>query len=98
VRSQLLVTVDLDSLLGHPGAPWEGRPVGPGRWTPRRVGGWPVKGRSPGSWSPATPATPSQPPPRPAWRPGSRLGRPGSRWPLVGPRPSRWRSAAPAGS
>ena len=44
VRPQLLVTVDLDSLLGHP-VGWAGRPAGPGRWTPRPAGGWPVTGR-----------------------------------------------------
>jgi hypothetical protein len=35
---------------------WVGRPGGRGRWPRRRVGGWPVTGRSPGSWSPANPA------------------------------------------
>ena len=82
VRPQLLVTVDLDSLLG-PLVGWVGRPVGSGRWTPRPVGGWPVMGRSPGCWSPATgPTTPTATtpaatttpaPPRPSgrrWQPG----------------------------
>jgi Domain of unknown function (DUF222) len=42
VRPQLLVTVDLDSLLdGHRGLGGEVGGVG-GRWGPRPVGGWPV--------------------------------------------------------
>ena len=57
VRPQLLVTVDLDSLLGPW---WAGRRDRRDRcrWTRRRAGGWPVTGRSPGSWSPATPTRP----------------------------------------
>ena len=47
VRPQLLVTIDLDCLLGRPGAMG-----GDGGWTgpldPRRAGGWPVTPRSPG--------------------------------------------------
>jgi hypothetical protein len=43
VRPQLLVTVDLDSLLGHPHG-LGGRSAGLGRWTRRPVGGWPVMG------------------------------------------------------
>jgi hypothetical protein len=47
VRPQLTVTVDLDSLLGHPhtpGAPGAvgGEAGGAGPLGPRRVGGWPV--------------------------------------------------------
>ncbi|HZB58239.1 MAG TPA: DUF222 domain-containing protein, partial [Actinomycetota bacterium] len=43
VRPQLIVIVDLDSLLGRPGA--LGGEVGwAGPWTPRRAGGWPVTG------------------------------------------------------
>jgi Domain of unknown function (DUF222) len=49
VRPQLLVTVDLDSLLGRPGAVG-GELDGPGRWLPRGVGGWPATARSPGYW------------------------------------------------
>ena len=66
-----------------------------GRWTRRRVGGWPVTARSPGCWSPVTPST------RVAtvgWRGGCGRRRPGSPRPLVAPPPSRWRSAGPAGS
>ena len=96
VRPQLTVTVDLDSLLGHL-AGWAGRPAGPGRWTRRRAGGWPVTARSPGCWSPATPPTTTQAPTT-GWRPGCGRRRPGSPRPLGVPRPSRWRSAAPAGS
>ena len=44
VRPQLLVTVDLDSLLGPGGLGGE-TSVGWGRWTRRRAGGWPVTGR-----------------------------------------------------
>jgi hypothetical protein len=61
VRPQLLVTVDLGSLLGRPGGGWVGRPVGPGRWNRRPAGGWPVTGPSPGSWSAASPALPASP-------------------------------------
>jgi Domain of unknown function (DUF222) len=44
VRPQLLVTVDLDSLLGHPGA--VGGDLGwAGPLSPRRAGGWPVTPR-----------------------------------------------------
>jgi hypothetical protein len=41
VRPQLTVTVDLDSLLGRPGAVG-GEAGGPGHSAPRRVGGWPA--------------------------------------------------------
>ena len=44
VRPQLLVTMDLDSLLGHPGAVG-GETGWAGPWPPRRVGGWPVTAR-----------------------------------------------------
>ena len=44
VRPQLSVIVDLDSLLGHPGA--VGGDAGwAGPSAPRRVGGWPATGR-----------------------------------------------------
>jgi Domain of unknown function (DUF222) len=43
VRPQLLVTVDLDSLLGPGGV--GGDTDGWDRWTPRAAGGWPVTGR-----------------------------------------------------
>ena len=45
VRPQLLVTVDLDSLLGRPGAVGGDAGWRPARWPPRRVGGWPVTAR-----------------------------------------------------
>ena len=82
VRPQLLVTVDLDSLLGHPGS-LGGEAGAAGAAGPRRrVGGWPATVRSPGSWSPATPPPttttttttrprsprPPGPPGRPGWR------------------------------
>ena len=44
VRPQLLVTVDLDSLLG-PRLAWAARSAGPVRWTRRHAGGWPATGR-----------------------------------------------------
>ena len=44
VRPQLTVTVDLDSLLGRPGAVG-GESAGPDPWTPRRASGWPVTAR-----------------------------------------------------
>ena len=45
VRPQLLVTVDLDSLLGRPAAVG-GRPGGRGGcWPPRDAGGWPATRR-----------------------------------------------------
>ena len=44
VRPQLLVTVDLDSLVGRPGAVGV-RWAGWARWPPRRVGDWPATGR-----------------------------------------------------
>ena len=50
VRPQLLVTVDLDTLLGHPGG-LGGDTGWVGRWARRRVGGWPVTGPSPEWWS-----------------------------------------------
>ena len=75
VRPQLLVTVDLDSLLGHH-VPSVARLAGPDRWIPRRVGGWPVTVRSPGSWSPATPPpTPRPPRHRPRSPPTTRTTR-----------------------
>ena len=79
VRPQLLVTVDLDSLLGHHDT-LGGDMATPSRWTPRRVGGWPVTVRSPGSWSPATPppTTTTTTAPAPTPRP-RRPGRPGWR-------------------
>ena len=40
---------------------WAGTLVGQDPWTPRPVGGWPATARSPGSWSPATPATTTTP-------------------------------------
>ena len=40
---ELLVTVDLDSLLGPGGL--GGGSAGRGRWRRRRAGGWPVTGR-----------------------------------------------------
>jgi hypothetical protein len=48
VRPQLLVTIDLDSLLGNSGSR-AGTLGGRGRWTPRPVGDSPATGRSPGS-------------------------------------------------
>jgi hypothetical protein len=97
VRPQLTVTVDLDSLLGHPGL--GGEAGGVGRWRRRPAGGWPATAPSPGSWSPATGPTPATTPAATTTSPASsRRWRPGSRRPLVAPRPSRWRSAAPAGS
>ena len=50
-------------------APWGVRPAGPGRWILRRAGGWPVTGRSPGSWSPASPAPSTTPATTPSDRP-----------------------------
>jgi hypothetical protein len=44
VRPQLLVTVDLETLLGRPGGVG-GTWAGWGRWTPRGAGDWPVTGR-----------------------------------------------------
>jgi hypothetical protein len=44
VRPQLSVIVDLPSLQGRQGG-WVGRSAGPGRWNPRRAGGWPVTRR-----------------------------------------------------
>ena len=41
VRPQLLVTVDLDSLLGHPRS-WVVRPVARAAGPRRPVGGWPA--------------------------------------------------------
>ena len=99
VRPQLLVTVDLDSLLG-PRRRWAARSAGQDRWTPRRAGGWPVTARSPGCWSPATPPTTTRATPA-AMRPGGPAaggGDPASPGPWGCARPSRWRSAAPAGS
>ena len=90
VRPQLTVTVDLDSLLS-PRARWAGRSVGWGRWTRRRAGGWPVTGRSPGCWSPATPATTTRAATT-TWRPGCGPRRRCFPRPLGVPRPSRWRS------
>jgi hypothetical protein len=81
---------------------WVARPAARSPWTRRRVGGWPATARSPGSWSPASPlvtTTPAAiPPTRRGWRPnsGRRCGCCPRPW--AGPRPSRWRSAAPAGS
>ena len=74
VRPQLLVTVDLDSLLG----PRPGRRDrrARGRWTRRRAAGWLVTARSPGSWSPATLA-PTTTRAATTWRPGSGWRRPG---------------------
>jgi hypothetical protein len=59
VRPQLLVTVDLGSLLGDPGG-WVGRPGGPpGPWPRRHADGWLVTRPSPGSWSTASDQTPT---------------------------------------
>jgi hypothetical protein len=43
VRPQLLVTIDLDGLLGRPGG-IGGMVAGPDRWIRRPAGGWPATG------------------------------------------------------
>ena len=60
VRPQLTVTVELESLLGRPGPGALGGEVGwVGPLTPEGVGGWPVTGPSPGSWSPGMAPAPT---------------------------------------
>jgi hypothetical protein len=89
-----------DRRPGQPAWPWwagGGRSVGWGRWRRRRVGGWLVTARSPGCWSPATPATTTRAA-MTASRGGCGRRRGCSPRPLGVPRPSRWRSAGPAGS
>ena len=108
VRPQLLVTVDLDSLLGHrgglggeTGGPW---PLDPE--TCRRLACDAAVTRVLVSRHPT-----HQDPDGDdhlvahdlrrrgaAWRAGSRRRRPGSPRPWVAPPPNRWRSAGPAGS
>jgi len=96
VRPQLLVTVDLDSLLSPGGLGGEAGGVGPLALRP--VGGWPVTARSPGCWSPATGPPTTTRAPTTTWRPGCRWRRGCFPRPLGVARPSRWRWAGPAGS
>ena len=98
VRPQLLVTVDLDSLLGpdglggETGGPW---PLDPE--TCRRLACDGAVTRVLVTRH-RTHHQPRRPTAMAAWRAGSRRRRPGSPRPLAAPPPNHWRSAGPAGS
>jgi Domain of unknown function (DUF222) len=98
VRPQLLVTVDLDSLLGpHPGV--GGETGGPWPLDPEACRRLACDGAVTRVLVTRHPTDPPSPAPAtiPAWRPGSRWRRPCCPRPWAAPPPSRWRSAGPPG-